>query len=301
MSNYQFANPQLFPWFLWIVVFTWLLWRKEQWREQFLSWWYRGAHEAMKLARQQRWRRGCQAITLLMCLTCLGLALTRPYLAQSTSSTFRIRADIAVLLDISPSMESPRKPFTLRERAMLLLHTLRKLPGSIRTALIVFSGEAGIQCPWTTDPIAFQELAWQSRARLFTPQGDGFSQALILAKQLFKRARPNAQKRLLVLSDGWSNLPQKPTTALPRNIIPILVSLSTPSKEQQRWKAQVSVQVVPPNVQHFASNIRRLLQQDRQHASTTQPQERAPFLLGTALICFLLYLGMSWLQPTTLS
>jgi Mg-chelatase subunit ChlD len=183
---------------------AWLFWRKIRWQEAVLRIWYKSQARQPKEYRFRRWFRALRSIFLLASLAGLWLALARPLQSDASSTTTQDALDLIVVLDVSASMQRKDLLPSRWQQALLAIETLRQTPTQDRIALIAFAGEAGIQCPWTHDRIALQELAWQTKPGVFAEQGDGLAEALQLAHQLFSRPQPQpAPRALLLLSDGF--------------------------------------------------------------------------------------------------
>jgi Ca-activated chloride channel family protein len=199
-----FERNELVPWLLLVVPMAWMLWRKIRWQEAQIIRWYPSPARRPRSYRVKRWFRWLKGACLLAAIAGLGVALARPILPSAARKQAAQGLDLLILLDISPSMRHDDIKPSRWEQAMLLISSLQQLPAKDRIALIAFSGEAGLQCPWTEDHIALQELAWQSKIGLFPSQGDGLSDALRYAAQLFARPQPRpAPRAILLLSDGF--------------------------------------------------------------------------------------------------
>jgi Ca-activated chloride channel family protein len=133
----------------------------------------------------------------------IALALTQPQCGGVSEPVKRRGIDVVVALDASKSMLARDIQPSRLERAKLELTTLLDTLKGDRVGIVVFAGDAFIQCPLTSD---------YSAAKLFLravdpddmPQGgSNIGAALALARQLLDNADRGAKDRVVVLiSDG---------------------------------------------------------------------------------------------------
>lgn len=144
-------------------------------------------------------RSGLSGLGLLL----LSLALAQPQCGSRSELTKRRGIDVVVALDASKSMLARDVSPSRLERAKLELMTLLDELKGDRVGLVVFAGDAFVQCPLTSD---------YSAAKLFLravdpdqmPQGGtNIGAALALSKQVLDNADRGAKDRVVVLiSDG---------------------------------------------------------------------------------------------------
>jgi len=235
-----FADASLLPWTLLLLSLAWLYWRKIRWQEAVLRLWYKSPARQPKQYRFRRWFRLLRSFFLIASVAGLWLALARPLQPHASSASPQEALDLIVLLDTSTSMQRKDLLPSRWQQAILAIETLRQTPTQDRIALIGFAGEAGIQCPWTHDRVALQELAWQTKPGVFSEQGDGFAEALLLAQQLFSRPQPQpAPRALLLISDGFpqSNYTSHINSLQKLGVQVILVETlpANPSQEADGW------------------------------------------------------------------
>lgn len=143
---------------------------------------------------------------LLICAWLLAtLAMSGPYLKQQQPATQPQRSlDIAVVVDISPSMKA-RDVFPNRlERAKLEIHDFIARLMADRTALIAFSANAYEVLPLTHDRDALLQFVEALDVTLTRKRGSNMTQALELARQSLSESRPGSRAIVLV-SDGGSD------------------------------------------------------------------------------------------------
>ena len=134
-----------------------------------------------------------------------SLAMSGPYLKQQHPATQPQRGlDIAVVVDISPSMKARDVYPNRLERAKLELHDfIDNLEGD-RTALIAFSANAYKILPLTRDRDALLQFVEALDVTLTRKRGSNMTSALELARQSLAASRPGSRAIVLV-SDGESD------------------------------------------------------------------------------------------------
>ena len=136
-------------------------------------------------------------------LLLLAVALAQPQCGTRSELTKRRGIDVVVALDASKSMLARDvQPDRLERAKVELLTLLDELKGD-RVGLVVFAGDAFIQCPLTSDYSA-AKLFLKAVDPLSMPQGGtNIGAALTLAKQVLEGADRGAKERVVVLlSDG---------------------------------------------------------------------------------------------------
>jgi len=122
--------------------------------------------------------------------------------------------DIVIALDVSASMNAEDiKPSRL-EKAKHEISTFLDQLGGDRVALVIFAGQAFIQCPMTTDYSAVQMFLDAVTTRTTTSAGTDFSEAIdVIAKAYTKNNSGNASpagKAAVIFSDGEDHNPDSP-------------------------------------------------------------------------------------------
>ncbi|HVE84788.1 MAG TPA: VWA domain-containing protein [Myxococcales bacterium] len=136
-------------------------------------------------------------------LLLLAVALAQPQCGTKSELTKRRGIDVVVALDASKSMLARDvQPDRLERAKVELLTLLDELKGD-RVGLVVFAGDAFIQCPLTSD-YAAAKLFLKAVDPTNMPQGGtNIGAALTLAKQVLEGADRGAKDRVVVLlSDG---------------------------------------------------------------------------------------------------
>ena len=133
------------------------------------------------------------------------VAMSGPYLKRQQGETRQQRSmDIAVIIDISPSMKT-RDVFPSRlERAKL---EMRDFVGNLkgdRTALIAFSANAYEILPLTHDRETLLHFVDALDVTLTRKRGSNITQALELAHQALAKSK-NGSRAIVLISDGETN------------------------------------------------------------------------------------------------
>lgn len=136
-------------------------------------------------------------------LVLLVLALARPQCGTHTELARRFGADIAIVLDASRSMTARDvKPDRLTRARLELGNLIDELAGD-RVAVVVFAGQAFVQCPLTSDYAAVRLFMRAIDPEAMPQQGTSLREALVTAKDaLLSSERAARAKVVLVVSDG---------------------------------------------------------------------------------------------------
>ncbi|NUM81874.1 VWA domain-containing protein [bacterium] len=115
--------------------------------------------------------------------------------------------DIVLALDISASMNAQDIQPSRIEKAKFEIGSLLEMLGGDRIALVVFAGNAFIQCPMTSDYSALHMFLDAIETSTTTSAGTNFTEALQTAAQAFIRhdgetSGSSAGKAIIMFSDG---------------------------------------------------------------------------------------------------
>lgn len=133
----------------------------------------------------------------------IAFSLAQPQCGSHAQITKRRGIDLVVALDASKSMFARDVQPNRLERAKLeLLTLLDELKGD-RVGLVVFAGDAFIQCPLTSDYGAAKMFLRAVDPEQMQQGGTNIGGALLLAKEVLDGADRGAKDRVIVLlSDG---------------------------------------------------------------------------------------------------
>ena len=149
-------------------------------------------------------RRAVRAALLAGALGALAVALAGPRLGTAVREGRQESLDLLIALDVSDSMRAEDVAPSRLERAKLEIERVVEARRGDRVGLVVFAGEAFLQCPLTTDRGALRLFLDAADPEQVAVQGTDFGRALAVANTAFRagtddETRPRA---LLVVSDG---------------------------------------------------------------------------------------------------
>jgi Ca-activated chloride channel family protein len=141
------------------------------------------------------------AMTLGLLLLCFAAA--GPQCGERTEIVKRTGIDLVIALDASASMLARDvKPSRLERARLELFAMLDQLKGD-RVGLVVFAGEAFVQCPLTVDYSAAKLFLRAVDPSQMPQQGTAVAAALLESRRVLEGGgRSGAAKVVLLLSDG---------------------------------------------------------------------------------------------------
>lgn len=178
------------------------VWVSARRRRRAEGWWSRRFVTALAPAISEA-RPVLQAVSVGLGLCLLSVALAQPQCGSKAELTKRRGIDLVVALDASKSMLARDITPNRLERAKLELTTLlEKLRGD-RVGLVVFAGDAFIQCPLTSDYSAAKMFLKAVEPEQMQEGGTNIGEALELSKKVLDSAdRGSKDKVVVLLSDG---------------------------------------------------------------------------------------------------
>ncbi len=150
------------------------------------------------LARRRRVRAALVALALGLGV----VALAGPVWGTATREARSGRLDLVVALDVSNSMRTADVAPSRLDRARLDVRRLVDARAGDRIALVVFAGDAFVQCPLTTDRGAVRLFLDAATPDAVPVQGTSFAAALDAARLAFEQADGPRARALVVVSDG---------------------------------------------------------------------------------------------------
>lgn len=156
--------------------------------------------------RRRRWK----AALLVLGVGLIAFALVGPRYGTQLREATREGIDLVVALDVSQSMQAedvaPNRLLRAKNEIKKLLEDLR----GDRVGLILFAGDAFIQCPLTSDYGAVRLFLDVADPSLIPTPGTDFGAALRMASQAFEAPAPDAEddrtRALLFVSDGENHI-----------------------------------------------------------------------------------------------
>lgn len=159
--------------------------------------------------RRRRWKAGIITLGVLF----LALALAGPRFGTKLREVKREGIDLVVALDVSLSMTAEDvAPNRLDRAKNEIKKLLNDLKGD-RVGLVIFAGDAFIQCPLTSDYSAVRLFLDVARPTMIPTPGTDFSAALTFAQKAFQGSSENEAnteedrtRALLIVSDGENHV-----------------------------------------------------------------------------------------------
>ncbi len=162
-----------------------------------------------RLVGARPWHRARRAAVVTVAAALVAVAMARPQRPGGEETVTREGLDLVVALDVSQSMLAEDVAPSRLERARSELRRLADaLPGD-RLGLVLFAGDAFVQCPLTTDHAAFRLFLDAAAPEMLPTQGTDFEAALAAAADAFGPPPTStppgtnpAARVVLVVSDG---------------------------------------------------------------------------------------------------
>ena len=161
-------------------------------------------------SRRRRWKAAMASSGIMF----IALALMGPRFGSQLREVKREGVDVVVALDVSTSMQAEDiAPNRLDRSRNEIKKLLDQLHGD-RVGLVLFAGDAFIQCPLTTDYGAVRLFLDVANPSLIPTPGTDFSAAVDKAVDAFKTAAINPDEKrtraLLIISDGENHIADIP-------------------------------------------------------------------------------------------
>lgn len=153
--------------------------------------------------RRRRWKSAFVVLGVLL----LALALAGPRMGTRLKEVTREGIDLVIALDVSTSMHaqdvSPNRLMRAKNEIRKLISTLE----GDRIALVVFAGDAFIQCPLTTDHNALRLFLDIANSNMIPTPGTNFGAAIEMAVKALEIPEQSTgnearSRALLIVSDG---------------------------------------------------------------------------------------------------
>lgn len=205
----------LHPEYLWAVaavplvtaLFLWAAWQRRKAFRRFGESTLVRRLTAAVSTRRRRWKASLVVIGVLL----MALTLAGPQIGSKLREVKREGADIVIALDVSLSMIAEDVAPNRLERAK---NEIKKLLDNLhgdRVGLVIFAGDAFIQCPLTTDYGAVRLFLDVADPNLLPTPGTDFGAALERAIQAFdiptgQDEEEPRSRALLFVSDGENHV-----------------------------------------------------------------------------------------------
>lgn len=200
-------------WTLWAIPVVLALSLYATWRRRVLQAHFGDIVLVRRLAQSVSGRRRRYKATIMAAATgLLALSLAGPQIGTELREIKREGIDLIIALDVSTSMLAEDvAPNRLGRARNEIKKILGELQGD-RVGLVIFAGDAFIQCPLTTDYSAVRLFLDVASPDLLATPGTDFGAAIRMAVQAFDASAPNTapdatrSKGLLIVSDGENHV-----------------------------------------------------------------------------------------------
>ena len=203
----------LHPTYLWTLaavpvvvgLFLWAAWRRRESLRRFGNESVVSRLVASVSARRRRWKAAAVVGGVLL----LCVALAGPRYGTKLREVKREGVDLVIALDVSASMLAEDVAPNRLSRAK---NEIKKLIGELkgdRVGLVIFAGDAFLQCPLTTDYSALRLFLDVAEPDMIPTPGTDFSAALSQAINAFEAPSDQADqptRALLFVSDGENHV-----------------------------------------------------------------------------------------------
>ncbi len=201
----MFRNPLYLFWALLAAATIWVFIRiGNSKREKISSRFGNLGTLARLLKPETSQRRNIKSLLQIGTIILLFLALAGPQWGVELSSSKSSSQVVVLAIDTSLSMltedVSPNRLEKARSELQLIISGLKEEGTPVRIGIIVFSGQASIVCPLTTDLNAVSDVLSDIHADMLPTPGTAMGDAINLATQTLTPYAGN--KNLVILSDG---------------------------------------------------------------------------------------------------
>ena len=200
----RFENPHLL-WLLLILPTALLVffWRRERSRQKLLTQFVQARLLPALTVGISPARRKIRFALIIFAVAFLIIALARPQHGFDLQQIEQRGLDVVVAIDTSKSMLTADIAPNRLERAKLAALELMQDAKSDRLGLVVFAGDAFLECPPTIDRVAFEQSVRALDVNTLPQGGTAIAGAIQTAETAFKE---NATHKVVVLlTDGEDN------------------------------------------------------------------------------------------------
>ncbi|MCK4499480.1 VWA domain-containing protein [Candidatus Babeliales bacterium] len=188
-------------------------------------------HKTSLFRKSSQFRRIIKFILFAASLSAFFIGFLQPQWGEKEQTITHEGRDILVALDISRSMLAKDISPSRLEFTKLKLRNLLDRLGPERLALVLFSGSAFVQCPFTGDFSAFKMFLDQVDTQSISSGTTAIDQALAKSMELFERCPSRKHKIILLITDGEDfslNFQSTVKQAQQNNVKVIALGIGTP-------------------------------------------------------------------------
>ncbi|MCU0843486.1 MAG: VWA domain-containing protein [Spirochaetes bacterium] len=145
--------------------------------------------------------RALKTVLIVLCVVLFSAAVLRPRWGETVREARSEGVDLLVALDVSRSMLARDVPPSRLERAKDAVRLMANSLGGGRAGMVLFAGDAFLQCPLTEDAGAFMMFLDSAGVGSVRRQGTDIGRALETAEKVFASKRMTS-KMLVLITDG---------------------------------------------------------------------------------------------------
>ena len=145
--------------------------------------------------------RAFKSVLIVLCVLLFSTAVLRPRWGETVREVRSEGVDLLFALDVSRSMLARDVPPSRLERAKDAVRLMAGSPGVGRAGMILFAGDAFLQCPLTEDIGAFMMFLDSTGVGSVRRQGTDLGRAFEAAEKVFAKKRMTT-KMLVLITDG---------------------------------------------------------------------------------------------------
>ena len=200
----RFAHIEYLNLLYLVPVLIFLYWFSHRQKNQLLKKFADSKMHKLLLPLRSNIKGGIKFGMLLTAFVLLIVALANPQIGSKIEEVKQVGIDVYIALDVSLSMQAEDiKPNRLEKAKHEISKLIHKLRGD-RIGLIVFSGEAFVQFPLTTDYAAANLFLSAVDVSTVPQPGTAIGPAIKLAMKSFKKDE-DTKKAIIVITDGENN------------------------------------------------------------------------------------------------
>ncbi|KAB2845810.1 MAG: VWA domain-containing protein [Melioribacteraceae bacterium] len=198
---FRFANPEYLYALYLIPVFIVLFWfTQKQQKKSLLEFANKTMHNVL-FPMRSRAKAVLKFGLVLLSMILIIISLANPQIGSKVEEVKQVGIDVYIILDVSLSMTAEDiKPSRLNKAKHEISKMMQRLRGD-RIGLIIFSGEAYVQFPLTTDYSAANLFLSAVDVNSIPQAGTAIGPALELAITSFKEDE-ETKKAIVVITDG---------------------------------------------------------------------------------------------------
>ncbi len=198
---FRFAHSEYLYFLYLIPVIVLIYWFTQRQQVKLLKGFANSKLHKVLFPKRSGAKSGIKFISFLIAVVLLIFALANPQVGSKIEEVKQVGIDVYILLDVSLSMTAEDiKPSRLDKAKFEISKLIRKLQGD-RIGLIVFSGQAYVQFPLTTDYSAANLFLSAVDVTSVPQPGTAISSAIELAMKSFKE-EAETKKAIVVITDG---------------------------------------------------------------------------------------------------